>query len=81
MSELPKRIRNKPDKFEPYSPGDKHKMNSERTKKSRELQKDRERKMNKAKDGGSQATAAVDLEKTVDNEADEIVDSRDNHIK
>ena len=78
MSEHPKRIRNKPDKFEPYSPGDKHKMNAERTKKSKELKKDRERKRNKE----SQATsAAVDLDKAVDNEADKIVDSQDNHAK
>lgn len=48
MESLPKRVRNKPVKFEPYSPGDKHKLNADRTKKSKELKKDRERKKNKS---------------------------------
>ena len=43
MEDLPKRVRNKPVKFEPYSPGDKHKLNADRTKKSKELKQDRAR--------------------------------------
>ena len=49
MSDRPKRERKKPDKFVPYAPGDKHKLNAERTKKSKELKKDRERKKMQSK--------------------------------
>ena len=70
MKELPKRERKQPDRFEPYGAGDKHQLQADRTRKSKELKKDRDRKK-KEKDGETSGKPDA-TNKTVDENANTV---------